>query len=340
MKIWRRYFLMQNLKMFLFFLGCLYFLYVIVDLSANGVRFLSKIALGHITLYYAYTFSTLFDLFVSLAFLLSTLQVLSLLNRSGEFVALQMAGLSKKALLAPFFWVAATLSLLSYVNCQWIAPKAKPLVATFKILHKPSRQKRVSKQVQSLILNDGSTLVYRKSDPLHNQLIDVFWIKNPRDIWHIEKLTHDAAYGEKHFVRNEDKQFTLIASDKIEPIHWTQAQKPVPLEERSPASLAMQAWIGSMEQPRLLTHLYHKLLLPLLPFLILIALAPITLRFSRLHRFFLISAGALFAFVAIKILLDGMVILGENRVLPPLLAIASPFLLTLALFLPRFAKMR
>ena len=114
----------------------------------------------------------------------------------------------------------------------------------------------------------------------------------------------------------------------------------VPLESRSLSTLFTAAWIDSAERPSVFSHLYYKLLLPLLPFLILFATGPISIRFSKTHPVLLITAASMFGFLALRVIMDGMLIFGENQVLPATLALFSPIALVLAFSLPSFARMR
>src|SRR5690606_13695515 len=155
MKIWQKYIFLKLLKTFCFFLLCLFFIYVIIDLSAHGVRFFSKTSFSEIALYYLNSFSTLLDLFLTLTFLLSSLKVLFDLTMHREIVALQMAGLSKKRLLFPFFLFASLIALTSYMNLQWIAPFAGEYSSDFKTAYK-SKKKSEKIKIYTVSFEDES----------------------------------------------------------------------------------------------------------------------------------------------------------------------------------------
>ena len=140
MKIWQKHIFGKLIKTFFFFLICLITVYVIIDLSAHGVRFLSKSSFAEITLFYLNTFASLLDLFLTLTFLLAAMRVLIDLTSHREIVALQMAGISKKGLIAPFFFFAGFLSLVCYLNTQWFAPDAQELTNLFKTSHKSKKK--------------------------------------------------------------------------------------------------------------------------------------------------------------------------------------------------------
>ncbi len=340
MKIWQKHLLSQLIKTFLFFLFCIFAIYVIVDLSMHGIRFLSQSDFAEVALYYLHMFATLLETFLSLAFLLAVMRVLFDLNIHREIVALQMAGLSKKKLLTPFFFSAGFLSILFYINSQWIAPDAQDITDEFKDLHKRKRKKNTEQtRVYSVSLEDESELVYLSFEKGKKELFDVFWIRTPNDIWHMKTLKVDSLKGSyvDHLTRNSAKQFekteSYLTRDFPE-LPWDKdvvLHRFVPFENRPISTLLFQAYTDPADRGSVFSHLYYKLLMPLTPLLILLTMGPISMRYSRNLPFFLIAVCSLFGFVAFKVILDGMLILGENRVLPAALAIFTPFLLVLSI---------
>ena len=349
MRLWFRLLLFRLAGTFAFLLISLFFLYVIVDLSVNGVRFFSaETAPVEIALYYVRNFAEHLEIFFPLGFLLAAMKVLFDLNLHRELVALQMAGLSKKKLLLPFFLFASLLSAGSYFNSQWLAPDAQEAASSFRLEH-AKKKKKMREQVFPLSLEDGTELVYQSFDPQKNRFFDVFWLKAPDDIWHMKYLKADSQLPIGLFVdrlsRNSSSQFEKkesFAEKAFPEIRWDETaplQRFVPYENRPLATLFFQSRAESADKPCILSHLHYKLALPLLPFLILLSIGPFSLHFARSLPFFLFAACALFAFAALCTLLDGMLILGENRVLLPAVAIWTPFLLSFALSFRPFFKM-
>jgi lipopolysaccharide export LptBFGC system permease protein LptF len=115
-------------------------------------------------------------------------------------------------------------------------------------------------------------------------------------------------------------------------------QRFVAYENRSLSTLFHQALSDSADKPNIFSHLHYKLALPLFPFLILLAIGPFSLKFSRSLPFFFFAACALFAFAALCTILDGMLILGENRVLSPFIAIWTPLLFAFGISARFFLK--
>lgn len=345
MKIWQKYLLSKLFKTFLFLLLCLFGVYVIVDLSAHGIRFFSKTTISAVIFYYLNTFSTLLDLFFSLTFLLATLRVLFDLNGNREIVALQVAGISQKKLLFPFFFFAIVLGTISYINCQWLIPYSAEQSSHFKTAYK-SKKKQKNAKLYTIALEDQSELVYKSFHPDKKQLSDVFWIRTPTDIWHMKTFLINSLEGEyvSHLERNSSFQFEktesfpkrnfielLLGSDLV-------LDRFIPYETRPLSSLLAQALARPADARIVFSHLYYKLLSPLIPLIVLIGIGPFAIRYSRIKPTFLIASLSIFCLLGLKTILDGMLILGENQVLPSYIAIFSPIAFALSLTLPNFVR--
>ena len=85
--------------------------------------------------------------------------------------------------------------------------------------------------------------------------------------------------------------------------------------------------------------LYYKILMPWLSVLLLIAILPPALSFSRTQPTFLIYSLSLFGFISIFTLMDGALILGEAEVIPPIYAIFALPSFFCFIFAPRFIRM-
>lgn len=305
--------------MFSFLLFSFFFLYTLVDFSVHGIRFLSaeSSTFHRVLLYYWDTFSIHLDLFFTLAFLFTTLKVLYDCNHHQEFTALQMAGISKKKLFSPFVIFASLLSGLSYVNAEYFAPAALQTSESFRKEHRPKKIKTAL--LHSAVLADGSELVYQSFN--QNELSDVFWIRNLDDIWHMKTVQLGSVplgLNVDHFKRNE----------KLEKV------ESYPFKEFP--ELDLESKVESTNPSLFL----YKLVTPLMPFLLLFAVGPLCMKFSRKKHLFLTAAGAIFGLITAKVILDGMLILGENQVLSPSMAILGPFTAMFSFSLFSFVRMR
>ena len=350
MKIWERYLLIRLYSTIMFILACLFGIYLIVDLSIHSVRFFADGKAGTIAviLYYIHCFSMHLDLFFSLAFLLSALKVLFDLTHHSELIALQMAGLSNRRLTRPLFIIASTLSLFSYANSQWLAPNALESIDSFRMEHAKRKKQIQREHVHAVTFDDGSEIVYQRFDPHRKILFDAYWIKSSDELWHMKFLELNQTPLMGRFVdqltRNEKGQIAIANSFESRPLpdlplEASQAlQKFVSFENRPLLTLFIQAFSKSGDIEMIRAHLHYKLSLPLLPILIALALPPILLRFSREKATFLIAACSLFALVALLTILDGMLILAENRVIAPSLAIWMPWLICFIISIRQFLR--
>ena len=95
--------------------------------------------------------------------------------------------------------------------------------------------------------------------------------------------------------------------------------------------------LNPYEAPKISTALSFKATVPLMSPLLVIALAPFCLGFSRHRHYFLLYALGLFGLFAFYMLLDSLTILSENGVISPLVAVFAPLVLLGGLFTWRFA---
>jgi len=299
--------------------------------------------------YYVSNFANHFNFFSPLTFLLATLRVLFDFNKHSELIALQVGGLSSKKLLMPFFALAIFLSLVSYANYEWVVPDSKESATTFKGQYAKLKKKLRPTSLYSVSLPDESELVYQKFHKQKEELFDVYWIKSPKDLWYIKYLylsSKDSHLGKNvdHFQRGADgkmeKTESLSSRSFPEMVFGDDftMQKFVPFESRPLSSLIAQSKKNTSERKSIACHLHYKLATPLFPFLILLILGPIAIQFNRTKPLFLIAALGIFGFVGIVTILDGMLILGENQVLPGYLAIWTPIALLFSLASFRFVK--
>lgn len=91
---------------------------------------------------------------------------------------------------------------------------------------------------------------------------------------------------------------------------------------------------------RHLTALYQKIALPWLALIAVIGTAPFCIRFSRTLPVFLIFSSGIFGLVAIYMIMNAAIILGERQVVSPLLAIFAPMGAFLMIFVTRYVRMR
>lgn len=352
MKLWKKHLFFSVSKTFLLFLSCLFCIYVLIDFSTQSMRFYSSVqpSIFELLLYYLCQFCKYFDVFIPLTMLLTILKVLTDMNQRNEIVSLFMAGISKKQFLSPVLIFTSLLSLSIFLNYEYLNPSSYEYIKHFRNTYKKKENKRRN-YVHVLALKNQTKLVYATQS--NNVLEDVFWI-TPKEIWHMKTLdirkTPPKATAIDCFVRNidqllekvasyEHKAFKEIEIAEKDPIELT------PVEARSFSQLFSQVFYkkyGSEDDKSdVLSQIHYQLAILLIPLIILFFCSPITLYFSRHRSFYLVTAISLFCFVVLYMILDAGLILAENQVMSPTLAIGSPILLLLGLsFVYYFKKIR
>ncbi|MGH7889468.1 MAG: LptF/LptG family permease [Thermodesulfobacteriota bacterium] len=354
MKLWRRYFFKEIFKVFFFFLFGFFFLYSLIEYSTHMDDFFKEknLQLGEVVFYYLNQFLKRLDFLIPMALLLSTIKVLTTLHGRNEWIVLQTAGLSTRKLLRPFLTVACACSLLGYLNFEYFLPSALRHIDEFRIAHFHSSHLTQRRELIHLIpLKDNTKLLYQLFDKEKNALFDVLWVKSLDEIWRIKYLNADpsnptAEYAD-HIVRNaagflektESYPKVLLTDLKWHP---RMARKGlVPFDQRSLSELYRMKYntkANPYEAPKIGTALAFKLAIPLISPLLVIALAPHCLVYSRQRHLFLIYALGLFGLFAFYMLLDSLTILSDNGVITPTLAVFVPLALFASFFSWRWLK--
>ncbi|MES2345846.1 MAG: LptF/LptG family permease [Chlamydiota bacterium] len=353
--IWKRYLMREILKVFVLFLSTFFFLYALLDYSTHMQDFVkdNKIQILDIIYYYGFQFIKRADLLLPLALLLATIKVLSNFNAHRELIALQTAALPLKKLLSPFFIVALSCSLFNYLSFEYITPKTLNFLDKFRQEHFKHTHKGARKEPFHIFhLKDNSKLIYQYFDAEQNKFFDVLWIRSSSDIYRIKLLNADPRNPEAEFVdhltRNSLGYFEKIESYDttiLNELSWQRnmtQQGIIPFENRKISEL-IKLYVQSSQEAsyvssEILAHLSFKCLMPLLPFLVVLATAPFCVRYSRRLSLFFIYTFSLFGFLAFFTLMDAAVIVGKNGVVNPFLAISLPFALCGVLFSFKYKK--
>lgn len=354
--IWQRYVFKNLIKGFLFFLFSFFLLYSLIDFSTHAQDFISKGSLNidKLALYYSHQLLKRFDLLLPLALLISIIRVLTGLNANRELVALQASGLPLKKILGPFFLLAVFCSFLGYCNEDFFLPASNSRsINVCDLKNKKGHASKSRKQFTMRTLSDSSKLIYQSFDEEKNAFFDVYWVRSFEDIWRMKYLSADPnnPTGEyiDHMVRNGDGFLENVESftQKTLPfLKWTPndlSKKQASIKHQritKLGTLLLKPTEGSsLIRREVQTHFFRKLAMPLLPFLVLIAVVPFCITYSRNPALFMIYGLAIFSFVVFFTLIDAMTIISENRVIPPYIAIFSPFALCLGLTYKKFHKL-
>lgn len=347
--IWERYLFSELLKVFILFLSCFFFLYALIDYSLHVQDFIvdKQIQIKHVTTYYIFQFIKRSSLLLPLALLVATLKVLLTMNARGELVALGSCGISRRKILRPFFLLGVLCTLFNLASNEFFLPSSLNHLDNFREKHfKHSRRGNRKEPVHVLPLKDRSKIIYQTEDKEKKLYLDVFWIRSSDEIWRINSLSTDPQNPVGHFVdkleRNSLGNFEKIESFKsyrFDKFRWQPdptGKGHIPLENRSLSELTrlmvQKDRTTAYEYPQALTHLLFKAASSFLSLLVIAAGAPFCLRHSRNLPLFSIYAIALFGFIAFFAMMDAAVIMGENQVVSPFIAILAPLALCGAAF--------
>jgi len=197
----------------------------------------------------------------------------------------------------------------------------------------------------------------RSGDAAAGQIPDEFMKVAAKAMSDEEDRSGDAAAGqipdkfmkvapEGHFVdhlkRNDEGKLLVVDSYQLLPLKEMHFNKQTLFEsitngqEQSMRDLYGKILsfneIKSEKQAQLVTSFYYKLALPWLALLVVIAPIPFCVYFTRHLPIFMIYALSIFGLVAFYIIMHSALVLGERQVFSPLLAIALPFTLFMAIF--------
>lgn len=338
MKIWSRYFYKEILKTFCLFIICFYGLYVLIDYASNASHI--KLRGWELAGYYLFDFSSKAEVLVPFALLIATIKTLCRLNQSHELVALLASGIKLQTLLTPFLLTGLFFTGLMYLNNEVVLPRSMKELKHLEDIQKlHSKKKTHQTGIQHLMLEDQTTLLYQHFDQLEQRFYDVYWIKSINDIYRIKYLypTQPSPKGVfiDHFTRDRIGNLVLEKTTPEQIIPAIRFNTQILKENISQADelsittlweALPQQTIESEKEARLVASFYYKILLPWLCLLAVLGPAPFCVQFTRTLPVFLIYALSIFGLVAMYLVFDAALILGERHVLSPLLALGTPFL--------------
>jgi lipopolysaccharide export system permease protein len=302
-------------------------------------------------LFYSYQFIKRSSLLLPLALLVASIKVLCSFNATRELVALQAAGIKLKTLLRPFFILAFVCCSFNWACAEKLLPHSLNSLITFDDTHYYAKRDR-KEPFYVLYLKDHTKLIYQKHNKEQKQFFDVYWIRNLDDIWRIKTLSTDPknpiAEHADHLLRQNDG--TLYKAESYEKcrlngLKWDghlSRKGSIPIENRKLSQLFKVLFhtseISKKQASEVLTYFSFRIVMPILSFLVVLAIAPFCIRYSRTIPVFFIYAGGLFGYIAFFTLMDACVILGKNHTLHPLVALLVPFGLCSGFFSLKFIK--
>lgn len=346
--IWERYLFGELIKIFLLFLIGFFLLYTMMDYSMHMQEFTktNSARMLDILLYSGSQFIKRLDLLLPLALLIASIKVLCSLNKHHELLAFQIGGIKLQTLMRPFFLMALFCSCLIYCNFQFFLPSTMNYIDEFQHSHfkKRKKSKLANRALQVLPLEDGSRLVYQSYHLKEETLEDVYWIISADEVYAMQSLSREEMIPVGTFVdhlKRSDQgliekvnSYTTHSFPEMKLTFHAKSNLFIPFENRSISDLLHLVKDHSKlfieKEDQIKTQLYFKLMMPLIAFVAILACIPICVKYSRNLSMFYIYTASIFGIIVFFAVIDACVILGENQVINPLLAI---FTLPIILFI-------
>ncbi len=334
MKIWNRALLQEAASFFFPFLFAFYFLYILIDYSSRIDHFQS-VSFPAISLFYACTLSQKTEFLIPFAFLMTLLKILNGLHSHQGMTSMLTAGVSYKRLLSPLFAFAFFLTSLLYLNFVFFEPYAQKKLELIKQMRK---YRKNDPAVHSFTLDDDSKLIFRKFNPIKKSLEELYWIRSADHFFYCKELfPYDSpprALRCFEFRRRENDLLELTAAAEVQTFQEMHIDfDPLIRSTLSEKTLTLSDWFRILRGKKsvknknaLITVMTYKLSMPLLPLLLLPALAPFCLRFSRVPKTFFIYLFSIAGLLSFYSCTDAFYILSENRILSPFVALWIPFI--------------
>lgn len=355
-KLWKRYLFSEILKVFLLFIISFYLLYILIDYSLHANHFakIKTFCYSDIFYYYFYLIIKRLDIVLPLALVIALNKVLLKLNQNNELISLAVGGLNPRQILAPFFVVASVISMVVFLNFEYCIPHSLDYLERFEnqYFKKKTLKNYEKRSAYSLVLQDGSTLLFSCYHKKEQTFEDVFYLPDKNEIWKMKTLKLQVNGPEgffvDHLVKNpenlliqkgsyEKKAFPHLVVD-----FSVRKKTALPFEHQSVSALRSliknNTSLYQAHASRIKTQLYIKLFTPFISFLVILCIAPFCMIFSRRLPILLLYAMSIFGLITFFTILDAAVILGENNYFPPLIAVATPFVCSVVVFGRNFIK--
>ncbi|MCF7852709.1 MAG: LptF/LptG family permease [Simkaniaceae bacterium] len=357
LSIQTRYISSLFFKRLFFLLFLLYLCYILFDYSIHmsEMGHHASLKFQDVVLYYFYNFIKRLDLLLPLSLLISTIHVLTSLNANHELLALLISGQNIKQIVKPIMISGLLSSLFMLAIVEFVLPNAQAYIDHFQSQYLSTPTNQTDRQIQSITFDNNSKLLFSYRNLEQNAMEDVFFIQNDKSIWHFKNLKEEEGVIKGYFVDffYKDSHQRLVKGPSYDEMIVPFLSPPLIVatdQEKEPfENLSISELLSKIIYPfdrfhrdyyEISTQLYSKLAMPWLSLLVVIAVIPFCITFSRSSKIFLIYTMALICFVCLFTIIDACVILGQNNVVPPPIAAFGPFALIAMGFGIRFWRMR
>ncbi|AAD19132.1 hypothetical protein CpB1032 [Chlamydia pneumoniae TW-183] len=292
----------------------------------------------------------------------ATTSTLFAMQNKREIILLQASGLSLKSLMHPLLLSGAVIMMVLYANFQWLHPICEKISITKENMDRGTTDKEQGK-IPALYLKDQTVLLYSSIEPKTLTLNNVFWIKDPKTIYTMEKLAFTTlslpiGLNVTQFFANDSENLELkefFDMKEFPEIEFNFYENPFSklfsagnknrLSEFFKAIPWNATGLGlSTQVPQrilsLLAQFYYVLISPLACMAAIILSAYLCLRFSRTPTVtlaYLIPLGTVNIFF---VFLKAGIVLASSSVLPTLPVMAFPLIVLFLLTNYAYAKLQ
>ena len=337
--LWDRLLLRRLFTTVVAFLVCFFFLYILIDFASRVSSIESMRKSPELLFrYYGAVFIKRLEVLLPFALMLGTIRSLQILYRERGFVAGLTSGIPIKRLLRPFYLLGFVSLVLLLASEQWFVPYALKEINWIESLHFKGKGLGQIHQKLAVQTEEGGRLFFSSINPFERTLTDVYYLPSWEEMLHLEKLDLSESIPQGSYVDffKKDENSNWILS-KREPhsslptllIEWEELFGLVAQPNQLPLMTLIQKvshlkGISPLEKGDITTTLSKKLLFPSLPWLVILAVIPIGISFSRGASFLTLYGGALFLFLSLYLSLNALQIPSSPWLLiVPFLSLAS-----------------
>lgn len=336
-KVMDRYFIFETLRTFLLVLVCFFALFVLIDYTSRS----SSLHLNgaEIAVYYSHLFVRRVEILAPFALLVAVVRIVCQANSRYELAAMMACGISLRRLLRPIAAIGLGLTLLLFLNSEFLVPDSMLSLRRVEDAYaQKSHQKKKNTAVNSLVLSDGSRLIYKSYDSSQEQFLDLYWFRSLDDIYRMKALLirrlPPLGYFVERFERNDRGQLLLKDTASEQELKQMSFDEPALNEALTPPSdrslralwqkLPSEAKPLSNEEAQVQGAFYRKLVMPWLAFLACIGAVPFCARFRRPVPAFMLYCACLTGILMIYLWISAASILAQSQVLAPIWGLALP----------------
>jgi lipopolysaccharide export system permease protein len=291
--------------------------------------------------YYTSMLSCRLDVLIPFSLTAATALFIPRIVRRNELIPLLNAGVSLQQIFRPFLVTAVLGSCVLWFNTQWIFPYATRIHHT--ITESDFGRKTIHDEQTRLgvvLFPEGSRLFFYQHDPVNKKITDVFWVRSPDCVLHIEQLAYfndrpPEGRGVDVIERDAKGRMKKTSSYPFCELSQLQFTKgTVKMSTADPRDLSitqlgtLMSRFGICRSERAVettAAFYTKLFFPLLALLGVLIPAPFCFRFERKYPQALLVFGSLAVLFCFQLVIHASVVLARLPVVRPSPILIAPW---------------